>query len=90
MEQIYQLGAPAVILIFAIKEYFSYQKSKKNGAWDGKAILQELQTLNNNHLHSLETAINDGNAQITKAINDGNMQMIQVLGKIEGLLSNQK
>ena len=92
IENIAQLGSLAVISLFAVKEFFGYLKSKKdNGNGNGDnlnhAIFKELQTMNSNHLHSIEEAIQDGNREIVKSINDGNRQMIQLLGEIKGSLN---
>lgn len=91
-QDILQLGAVAVIFLFAVKEFFSYLKSRKEGGGNGKevymnqAILKELQTMNTNHLHSLQEAINDGNNRIVDAINNGNSKQIELLGEIKGKL----
>jgi hypothetical protein len=87
-----QLGAVAIIFIFAIKEFFAWQKAKKNNlpTEDLKNLLSELKLLNTNHLMSIKTCMTDGNEKIVGAINDGNRQMIQLLGEIRGLLTNLK
>ena len=89
MENYLQLGAVAVIFLFAVKEFFAYLKTKKEGNGNGltSAILGELQKMNDNHLHSLEKAINDGNGKIVEAINNGNLRQIELLGEIKGTLS---
>lgn len=64
------LGAPTIILIFAIKEYFAWQKSKKEGNGNGHkngngkqveidvaVMKQRLDTIENNHLHHLKEEI---------------------------------
>lgn len=90
-ESLFQLGAVAIIFLFAVKEFFAYLKSKKeNGGGNNiltAAILGELEKMNNNHLHSLEKAINDGNSKVVEAINQGNLQQIELLGEIRGKLS---
>lgn len=87
-----QLGgmfAIAYSLIELVK--FIINKYTKNGGGrstekNSEAILAELITMNNNHLHSLEIAINNGNEKMTKAIADGNMKVIEILGEIKGNL----
>ena len=95
-ESILQLGAVAVIFLFAVREFFAYLKSRKeapavnnSGGHLNQAILQELQTMNTNHLHSLQEAINDGNNRIVDAINNGNIKQIELLGEIKGKLENR-
>ena len=95
-ENIFQLGAIAVIFFFSMKEFFSYLKAKnnKNGNVESsdkartfdRQILQELQKMNSNHLHSIEAAINVGDKEVVRAITDGNLKMIEILGEIRGSL----
>ena len=57
--EIYQLGAVAVIFLFAIKEFFSWLKTKNNRK-NGKDINGQLEMLNlkmDNHLSALEARI---------------------------------
>lgn len=89
-----QLGAVAVIFLFAVKEFFAYLKSRKDvGGTNGKeiylnqAILKELQMMNTNHLHSLQEAISDGNNRIVDAINNSGSRQIELLGEIKGKLN---
>ena len=89
---ILQLGAVAILFLVGIREFFSYLKAKGNGNINStgthdKAILEQLQTMNNNHLHSVEEAIRDGNKEIVKAISDGNLRIVDSLGEIKGKLS---
>ena len=85
-----QLGSIAAIFIIAIREFFNYLKAKKNG--NGEMItadikvFEELKRMNNNHLHSIESAIIEGNKEIVRSINDGNLRTIQLLGEIKGNL----
>lgn len=90
---ILQLGAVAMIFLFAVKEFFVYLKTRKdavNTSDQGiiKAMLGELQKMNDNHLHGLEKAINDGNNRIVEAINNGNLKQIELLGEIRGKLDH--
>ncbi len=87
-QDLLQLGAVAVIFLFAVKEFFSYLKSRKdNGSKPVlEDMLKELRVMNENHLHSLKDAINDGNARIVEAINDGTVKQVELLGEIKGKL----
>ena len=89
-----QLGAVAVIFLFAVKEFFSYLKVKKMNGKDygngmNKEILKELQTMNSNHLVTLTKAINDGNKDIVFAIHSKDGQMLEILGEIKGNLNRK-
>ena len=90
-ENFLQLGAVAIIFLFAIKEFFSWQKSRRAGNGNNNSVmesmLKELQIMNDNHLHALKDAINTGNDRIVGAINDGNVKQIEILGEIRGKLS---
>ena len=89
--EILQLGAVAVIFIFAIKEFFGYLKSRKenknsfNGA--AKDILKEIQSLNENHLQSIYNAVKEGNRDLIETIHSDNIKIIEILGRIEGRLN---
>lgn len=92
--EILQLGAVAVLFLFAIKEFFGYLKVRKakedkpeNENDNLKLILSELQKMNSNHLHSIEACIGTGNQQLVKTIHDDNTKMIELLGEIKGVLS---
>lgn len=81
-----ELGAVAVIFCFSIREFFKYLKDRKNvgnGATN-ELILMELQTMNNNHLHSMQEAVESGNRELIKTIHDDNMKIIELLGEIKG------
>lgn len=92
-ENLLQLGAVAIIFLFAIKEFFAYIKSRNGINYADKLssagndinnlVLKELQKMNNNHLHGLEETINRGNSEIIKTINDGNSKIIEVLWEIK-------
>ena len=90
--ELLQLGAVAVIFLFAVKEFFIYLKVRKqNGSGSmNAAILQELKTMNTNHLTSLTKAINDGNKDIVEAIHSKDGQMLELLGEIKGNLNQRK
>ncbi len=84
-----QLGAVAIIFLFAVKEFFAYLKTKKNGNGNEtfQAILTELQLMNDNHLHSLKDAIEKGNERLVDVIHGDNVKIIEALGEIRGRLS---
>ena len=91
-ENILQLGAVAVIFLFAIKEFFAWMKGRKESNGNGsnkigETMLLELQAIKNNHLHELTDAINAGNDRLVDAINAGNLKTIELLGEIKGKLS---
>ena len=90
---ILQIGAVAVIFLFAIKEFFSYLKLRRNGSSGNQvmeAMLKELRIMNENHLHALKDAINTGNDRIVDTINSGNVKQIELLGEIRGNLNRNK
>lgn len=88
-ENILQLGAMAVLSLFAVKEFFAYLKSRKEGGGNSvmEAMLKELRSMNENHLHDLKNAINLGNDRIVDAVNSGNVKQIELLGEIKGKLN---
>ena len=90
-ENFLQLGAVAVIFLFAVKEFFAYLKTKKTNGSNGygftEAIFKELQTMNTNHLHSIEKAVREGNDRLIESIHNDNTKMIEILSEIKGKLS---
>lgn len=91
LDQYANLGAVAVIFLFATREFFTYLKSRKNGnshpeGGFNQQIFQELQRMNDNHLHTLTDAVNEGNKEIVRTINEGNLRIVQALGEIKGQL----
>jgi len=89
MNNISEYSAIVIIVIFLIKEVFGFLKAKKNGNGNGnnKAILIELQKMNENHLDDISEQIQFGNEKIVEAINNGNMKIVESLGEIKGKLS---
>ena len=88
--ELLQLGALGIIFFVCIKEFFAFLKVKKlngNGNGTNDKMLNELRLMNNNHLGTLTKAVTDGNEKLIEAINDNGKQQIQILGKIEGMLS---
>ncbi len=93
-EPLLQLGALAIIFLFAVKEFFAYLKTRKGGNGVNnnanavmESMLKELRIMNENHLHALKDAINTGNDRLVDAINNGNIKQIEILGEIKGKLS---
>jgi len=92
-EEYLQLGAVAILFAIAIREFFSYLKSKqveKNGTGKFDAlILKELQITNTNHLHSLKDIMEKGNYRLVDVIHADNTKMIELLGEIKGTLNSK-
>ena len=92
-EEYLHLGTVAVLFAVAIREFFSYLKSKqveKNGTGKFDAlILQELRTINTNHLHDLKDILEKGNYRLVDVIHADNTKMIELLGEIKGTLNNK-
>jgi len=90
MNEILQIGAIGAVFYCAIREFFSYLKSRKqsNGLDNAlSSVLGEFQKLNGNHLHSIEAAINEGNERLVDAIHCDNIKIIELLGEIKGHLT---
>lgn len=83
--ELLQLGAVAVIFLFCAREFFIYLKNKKltNGKTTEKAILDELQLQNQNHLIHISESIE----RLSNTIRDGNIQIVALLSEIKGILS---
>lgn len=97
-QNLLELGAIAVLFLIAIREFFSYLKSKgapnqancKGNDAFNKAILEELQLMNSNHLHTIQKCVEDGNKNLVETIHNDNTKMIEILGRIEGNLSARR
>ena len=87
-QQILQLGALGIIFVFAVKEFFSYLKARKNGGNGGSygKMVEQLKSLNDNHLISISKDINSGNDRVVDAINSMHTDLASRLGKLEGKL----
>lgn len=86
-DKLIQIGGIAALFYCFIREFFVYLKSKNNGGINGNgAILKELQTMNSNHLHSIQTTIEEGNNRLVDTIHQDNTRMIEILGEIKGRL----
>ncbi len=94
-ESLTQMGILGVVLLFLIKELFSYLKSKKDGnSADALSssgndtstlILKELQRMNDNHLHTIQ----ESNERLVDVMRDGNMKIVELLGEIKGNLNQR-
>lgn len=88
MQDYIQLGAVAIIFLFCAKEFFSYLKSKKTSGTNGwMNVVDEIKTLNSNHLHSIEESMNSGNDRVVAAISNMHQDLKGVLCEIRGKLS---
>ena len=80
--EILQLGAVAILFLFAIREFFNWLKNRKENG-----VLQELKSINTNHLNAIQQAVQEGNDRVVKAISDMNADLKEILGRIDGRLS---
>jgi len=86
-QQILQLGALGIIFVFAIKEFFGYLKARKNG--NGSSVnygkmIEQLKSMNDNHLSAISKDINAGNDRIVDAIKDMHTDLASRLGELKG------
>ena len=86
--ELLQVGGAVALIALVVRELFTYLKSRNagDGTMNG-AILKELQTMNNNHLHSLKEAIVEGNARLIDCMHEDNVRIVEALGEIKGRLS---
>lgn len=80
---------PEGIAILALVVLF-YQLRRNGGGGHNKAILEELQLMNNNHLESLRKTIEDGNRKMLEVSNEANREIIRLLGEIKGFLQGRR
>ena len=78
MEQYLQLGAVAIIFALAIREFFSYLKSRKNG----NGLSQQIKLVGENHLEHIQQAIE----RQTDNNNEWHRKQFEILCKISGKL----
>lgn len=98
--QMLELGALAAIFGLAIKEFFSWLKSrqeKNGGEAVNKQLLEAITEQNSNHLHTIQGTIegmckdlNVGNDRVVKAITDMHTDLASRLGEIKGVLNNKR
>jgi hypothetical protein len=87
--ELIQLGAIAIIFLVAIREFFAYLKSRKegdNGMMLNGKILDELQLMNSNHLETIRHCIENGNTELRNTLHDDFIKVIELLGRIDGRL----
>jgi preprotein translocase subunit YajC len=63
-----QMGAVAIIFIFAIKEFFAFLKARKNNSNNGN-IMKALKLIEDNHLGGLNNKIDKLDDKLDKVIN---------------------
>ena len=95
-----EMGALFIVVMALIKLIeFLINKYTTKAPFNGtsKAILQELQTQNQNHLHSISVQIDNmcksittNNVDLMESIHRDNVQIIQLLGEIKGVLSQRR
>ena len=95
-----EMGALFIVVMALIKLIeFLINKYTVKTPFNGtsKAILQELQTQNQNHLHSISVQIDNmcksittNNVDLMESIHRDNVQIIQLLGEIKGVLSSRR
>lgn len=85
--ELIQAGGVLALAALIIRELFTYLKSKDrgNGSFN-EQIFKELQTMNSNHLHSIQEAIEKGNERLVDVMHNDNTRMIEILGEIKGRL----
>ena len=84
------LGPIGIIFAIFIWRVFDYLKTRKKENGDNnldKEILNELQTMNQNHLNSLKLCIENGNKELRDTLHQDNVRIIEILGRIDGRLS---
>lgn len=88
-----ELGALAVIFLFAIKEFFAWLRTRKNGNATevNKQLLDAITVQNQNHLTHINTAldkmcndINCGDDKIVEAIKAMHIDLSARLGELKG------
>ena len=91
-QNVLELGAIAILFLVGIREFFSYLKSRKESGGNdlNNKILEELQLMNNNHLHTIQEVLEQGNARLIDAIHNDNTKMIELLGEIKGNLTSRR
>ena len=85
---ILQLGMVGLLFFLAIREFFSYLKTKnsKNNNTINKQLLDAITEQNENHLKSISENINTGNDRIVDAITKMHTEVASKLGEIKGKL----
>jgi RecA/RadA recombinase len=86
-----EFGVLGIVILFSIREFFSYLKAKKEGNGSaGKEIVTALQKMGSNDLEHIKECISNSNTSVKDCLHSDMLKMIEILGRIEGRLSNQK
>ncbi len=89
--ELLQVGGAVALIALVVRELFAYLKSKNTSDNSmGAEIFKELQTMNNNHLHSIQEAIEKGNERLIDVIHNDNTKMIEILGELKGNLNQRR
>jgi CRISPR/Cas system-associated protein endoribonuclease Cas2 len=89
--ELLQVGGAVALIALVVRELFAYLKSRNST--DGSMndnIFKELQTMNNNHLHSIQEVIEKGNERLIDVTHSDNTRMIEILGEIRGNLNSRR
>ena len=95
MDKYIELGAIGILFAIAIREFFAWLKTRKNGNGNGngfnKQLLDAITTQNQNHLTHINVSldkmcadINCGNDRVVKAITDMHIDLASRLGELKG------
>lgn len=89
--ELLQLGALAAIFAIAVKEFFSWLKTRNAGTDDTfntrdytLQILGQMEKIANNDLVHILAAIETGTKRLVDIIHEDNIKIIEVLGEIKG------
>jgi hypothetical protein len=83
------MGGTVVVALMALYLFYQTMKDKNKKVNNNKneEILNELKSMNSNHLNELRKCVEDGNKSLVDTIHDDNTKIIEVLGRIDGKLS---
>lgn len=91
MEKYTEIGAMGIIFALAIREFFAWLKTKKNGNGFNKQLLDAITIQNENHLKHINTSlekicddINFGNDKVVEAIKEMHIELAGRLGELKG------
>ena len=87
-----EFGVLGMVVLFFIREFFTYLKAKKGNGNAGninKDIIAELQKISSNDLEHIKDCITDNNNSLKESIHADTKTMIEILGRIEGLLRSR-
>lgn len=83
--ELMQLGALGILFALAIKEFFAYLKTRKNGHSEtvDNVIVAALNKLGDNHLNHVEMAVKEGDQKIVEKLNELQIKTLEVLIEIK-------